>query len=518
MRSPLGTALVLAALIVGALLSCQRALAGPTSPPPSDDLFRIRLSPDAASGVVAARVVANRWPQEFFGRLGHLRLRNVSTDKEFTLQDRAPPYFEEQLYVGELPAGVYELRAFENFYYGGRVSGSQKIAVSGSGQFHVSAGRLTDLGTIVFLRPLFESREYKLALEAGERAITRVQPLIDSATGDALLSGGALSWDADRAALEAVRLSPAQRQLTQDLDRQGFLTATGAVMFGEAFGQLVVRDAAGHWGSQQLPTIAPITSVAESKDGVVAAGSTEGGLWLRARNGSSWEARWLPRADAVVRHLAFDGTGRLLAIAETPGCLHVYSMESGDTPWRDAYQLPVTKVPRKMGALFRSAFIANDEVRIFTVQGTVWYGGPAIVSLSLSDGRSDTSAIYSMRHAGAAPDGTLYAISGLAFSETLKVSTDAVTWESRGASPGSALNIVFRSADEGYLIGKGPALWKTTDSGRTWQRWSDVPLGSARLILLAPSTEMLLLTRDGLTLHTGDGGKTWQEERSLRTF
>jgi len=467
----------------------------------------------------------------FLGRLGDLHVRNVSTGKESILKDRAPPCFEEELYVGALPAGAYELRAFENFFAGGWISGSQTLKVSTApGPFHISAQRLTDLGTMVFLRPLFplESREFRFALEPSELAITRIQALIDSVARDPMLAAEPFSWDARDNELAALRLSTAERHATQDLHREGFRTPTGDMMFGEAFGQLVVRNEAGHWSFQQLPTIGPITSVAQSKEGVVAAGSTEGGLWLRIRDGAPWEPRGLPRADAVVRYLAFDDAGRLLAIAETSESLRVYSMDFPSGNWRDVHQFAATRLPRPDIALFTGAFLRNDQLRIFTMEGSFFKAGPHISSLSLADGHADTVSVITVRTIRAMPDGSLYGMSaGSPLLQTLRVSTDGVKWESRG-SPKWAMDVVFRTPDEGYILrddhslrpisGAKVSLWKTVDGGRTWQKLSDAPDGSTKIIPLAAPTEMLLVTSDGLTFLSSDGGKTWQEERTLRTL
>ena len=191
MRSALIAVLLRTVWVAAAVTSCQQAWSEPASSPLDKDLYQIDVPLNPGTGIVAVRVVANRWPAMFLGRLGDLHVRNVSTGKESILKDRAPPCFEEELYVGALPAGAYELRAFENFFAGGWISGSQTLKVSTApGPFHISAQRLTDLGTMVFLRPLFplESREFRFALEPSELAITRLQAFIDSVARDPMLA------------------------------------------------------------------------------------------------------------------------------------------------------------------------------------------------------------------------------------------------------------------------------------------------------------------------------------------
>ena len=61
------------------------------------------------------------------------------------------------------------------------------------------------------------------------------------------------------------------------------------------------------------------------------------------------------------------------------------------------------------------------------------------------------------------------------------------------------------------------SIWKTTDGGRTWQKWCDAPDQSVKIILLDDPDSMLLATGNGLIFVSNDSGQTWKEERSVRS-
>jgi hypothetical protein len=485
----------------------------------ADGKYDVKFAPGL--GIFAIRVVANRPAGTFFAKLGVLILKNSGTGKEIRVQDSAPDYTSYSMFTAAIPEGIYEIKQFENWSQG-LLSITQDVKVGAAiGTFQVSDGRMSDLGTMAYVRKLYpvNATGYSLAFDQQERATAYSRSLWEPEV-IAAIDKGTLGWQPlesqqQRPVLTEEHLSTERGLINPTVDPKGILRS------GVAFGQIVTRSADGLWRREKLPTLQPVTATATLIDGTLIAAADEGLIFMRAP-GSQWVLNPL----APTARPAFIGAqedGGIFVVAEVPEGIAVYHAASAKSAWEETRKFEVKNSPGGRGSHFAGATLTREHLIVSTVSTGFWKPQYTMNSLLLANREwtSDSMAIYGP--ISSLPGGGIYSMAGPNISQAMKVSVDGGrTWEKRG-SPNWAAQPVFRTADVGYLIRVDhiPAfnpekltnsLWKTLDGGKTWVRHADLPNQSGRLVLLSDEGRLLLQTNNARVLSSTDDGKSWTAE------
>jgi hypothetical protein len=487
--------------------------------PGMDGPYEVKLGPK--QGVVAIRVVTNRPAGLFFAKLGVLILKNLTTGKEIRINDSASDYTSFSMFVAAVPEGTYELKQFDNWSAGLLLVTQDVMVGSAIGTFQVLERRVTDLGTLAYVRrsnPV-NSSEYSLAVDETEKATSYSRSLLGPDVSEAL-DNGALGWQGSAGSrrhpvLTAEDLATERGLINPTVD------ASGVLRSGVAFGQILTRSADGQWRRDKVPTLEAVTATATLKDGTLIAAADEGLIFIRVP-GSEWALKPLaPRAKPVF--IGTEDSGGIFVVAEVPDGVAVYHATNQESPWQETRKFEVKNSPGARGPHFGGATLTRGHLIVTTISWGFSGRKHTMNSLSFATGEwiADSTGIYGP--ISSFPDGGFYSMAGPNISQAMKVSMDGGrTWETRG-SPNWAGQPIFRTYDVGYLIrtdhipAVNPAnlkrsLWKTIDGGRTWVPHSDLPNQSVRVVLLSGEGHLLLETNDGRVLSSMDDGETWTPE------
>src|SRR5690349_17131427 len=145
--------------LIGALLAAVVCVVSGCVYAPQSPESRARTSPKAVQmppgeGLLAVKVAINR-PQvsPFFRKWNTLVLWNEDQQKEYRLDDRSDSSAMHAFFVDHLPPGKYNIRGLyseaANGYYefNSRANAKQVFP-----SFSIAADRMTDLGTIAYIR------------------------------------------------------------------------------------------------------------------------------------------------------------------------------------------------------------------------------------------------------------------------------------------------------------------------------------------------------------------------------
>ena len=498
--------------------------------------FRAKSEPQAVQfapkqGVLMVKAGSNRNIGTFFGKWQSLRVKNVDTGETFEVVDRSAPYALHSLHIGQLPEGTYDLVRFSSAAHGAISITSSAELGERLGRFAVKDGQVTDLGTILYLRPYFpiDTRLYKLAFASVKTESEKIIDLLDPAVAESARRGTDFWLPLAGLASRPV-LNPAREQRSLFLNDPR-MSNDGTLLFGEALGQIAQRDRSGSWTWMDTGTVNTILSVFVRPDGTILAGSEQSLLLAKRPNSSSWTPISFPLKDAAIRFIgAHSKLGQLVVAQDRRNIVVLATQDLLNPTWSELKRIPVDLYLNPMMDTRFHAFMANNRLVVVTVS-TAFTVKAEMHDLDIDKNQWSSKPIDIYTGGpdvfAATNDGTLFTMGGPNISQSFYVSRDfGVTWEKR-ASPNWSGVPVFRNNEEGYTIRVDNipmfdaekltnSLWKTVDGGKNWTNIGNVPNQSYRLIMLPSPGHMLLATRNGKLYVTNDSGATWQLERSIQ--
>lgn len=224
------------------------------------------------------------------------------------------------------------------------------------------------------------------------------------------------------------------------------------------------------------------------------------GYFMRTVDGGAhWEQRDLG-AGGIEYTSIHCGTPQLCLLGNVAGTQLVRTTDAGETPG--------TVVTPSSDRIYAAAFASPTRVAAVGANGSTVTSDDGGVTYRAIGGRLTGS--YSAIVAGAA-GGTAFAPGkGGALAKT----TDGGKSWTRGNVPTSSdlLDVSFPSADTGFALDVDGGLFGTTNGGDSWKT---LGTGSARrpLALLAPSTDVVLVVGPQGVRRSTDGGKTFDQVR-----
>jgi photosystem II stability/assembly factor-like uncharacterized protein len=250
---------------------------------------------------------------------------------------------------------------------------------------------------------------------------------------------------------------------------------------------------------------------------------------LRSGNGGrSWDV--IAQLPGVITQLAFPSAGDGVAVTfQSPGTWQLWLSRDGGVTWERAGRLPATR-----GAgIFGPWISADGHGLLLTVTGNIpWErdsGGTAPVREWTTSNRG-----VSWTRGGLLPAGTVAGPASFAWQVpggwtgwlvvfTASGRQQIVTASGRFLAvspPAGNVQLIGSGTGFSWAPQSGPAavsvmeLYRTTDNGRTWQHYQvrlPAAEGASTPALLAFSdTSHGWLVEGSATLHTSDGGRTWQ--------
>ncbi|GER20127.1 exo-alpha-sialidase [Variovorax boronicumulans] len=221
----------------------------------------------------------------------------------------------ESLHFGRLPPGEYEFSSAGSIGPGpglllALIASDHASLEKQVPRFKVEAGRLANLGTVVFSPSTGDKEPAQIILLGGARGTAEsMRALTDDSRNAPVLrpGGGWLQMPTD----EAQAISRA-RELVSMLSPIG--SRSGARMVaGSHLGEIVERVAPGRWTSEPLDTLARVSFASCWKDATCVAGS-EFGRYAIKRPGASWEAHRLSNEYGQVASIQDLSEGRALFV------------------------------------------------------------------------------------------------------------------------------------------------------------------------------------------------------------
>jgi len=529
---------------IGALLAAVACLASGCTSPPVTSETRAELSPKAVQlaagdGMLAVKVAINRQQvNRYFKKFHTLVVWNADRQQEFVLVDRSDSSATHSYFAGSLPPGTYAIRAIKSEVDNAQVEGWYRPDVKERFPgFTVAAGRLTDLGSIAFIRahdPPGTGRHAWGQVDAPYDQAAELRQFAP-ALAATLAAQPALGWDAD-ARLQTLRKTlDDMRSLSMQANAPARL-ADGTMLFGEAFGRIAVRTPAGAWQTVQTPAALPIRAIHAASDGTLLAGSDEGILMIRRAAGAGWDQLALPVDDGSVIDIGpLPGTDELLVVLQTRDRflgLSTSRASPGTGTWTERFSRP------------RQLFRASGA----DAQGLVVRSGDSLVFASGSLlARQETltwdSKLRSWKPAALDTDGVPYYWTVLADGSLVRFEGIPLTggrffnmssdggahWEKRAKLPFRWGPLVFVSDQTGYVVCTAgppdfervgnvdftPSLWRTDDTGRTWTQVNGLPAFPRRLVDLGQPGHLGYASDDGRFFSSTDGGKHWTLEKQV---
>jgi len=480
-------------------------------------------------GMVMMRLITNHKMSATSPKWDKLDVHDLKTGKAYKLNDLYGGG-HHGIFVASLPPGEYQadrVRVGDPVWQSLAEYGEVDFAPAGEWRFRVDAGRMTNLGSMLFLqlfaapepKPVYGAQETKLRYRwvhiPDENLPQRSAVLFHPDDYPSVLSK-ALGWTNIAASATLKSLPPEFRRVTLSLSG-ATPTVAGGTLFGEHFGQVAWRHADGKWTWEDTGTIESILFAADTPDGTRYA-AAEDSILLQRLGPGDWRRIPVPLDDATPRMLYALGDGSLLTIWEQFEKSTALRYRPGADPaWTKEWELPSPgKVTPSFGCC--NAVLSPRGI----VYSTELYGFSLIIGkLAVWDSGADKWALSDPKFKGGPigmfPDGALYSMTGGQSSQTFKVSSDrAVTWESRSVGTNLLRQPQFRTADEGYTIEVSPdiswTLAQTRDGGRSWHAVSTLPK-STHWFLVLPGQEVLIATEAGRLYSTPDNGKSWRLER-----
>lgn len=491
----------------------------------------VKLAP--GEGLVLMRLAGTRRSvTRFGGKFDSLTVWNETLQKEFVLNDRADTWSSHNLFVKGLPPGHYTVRNIKGHFHTVTVGTNTREAFPG---FTVSAGRMTDLGNIIYIRPHDPA--------AGSRFLwAQVDTPGDSAASLRQLAPAlatmataqpALGWDRD-ARLDALQQRYAGLRATSMQGNAPARLGDGSLLFGEAFGMIAVRTPQGEWHQIDTPTALPIRAVHAAPDGTLFAGSEDAQLLMRRAGQRDWTRLALPIAGGSVLDIgALPGTDDLLVVLELRDrYVGLSSRLASPGEWKEQFSHP--------RLLFRNT---NADDRGFVYRSGTGVALATGNNISRQRAVSYDSKTGSWTSATLDVDGTpltwaMLPNGSLARFEAVPMSRDRFfyvsadggkRWETRAELHATWGPLMFLSDDTGYVVRSlGPpdlefdadpanpaALWRTDDGGRSWKAVGTAPAYPLRVVDLGQPGHLGYVSNDGRFFSSTDGGKNWSLEKEV---
>lgn len=410
------------------------------------------------------------------------------TGEEFPLRAIRFGQTVNTTYVGRLPAGRYQPKNLTGSTQQGTLIHSATVPLAElTGKFDVEASRVTQLGTMVFVRlgsadfnAETMTTKVRFALPLDPTPVP-VEPMLASRfpqLAKAAAGKPPLGWVKGTVPTQPPRLIDVARAMVRVQSQPAYADAS-TVVAGGSLGVVVKTRPGEKPVRHAAPTVHAITSVLALQDGRWLAGGEEGYLALSSNEGGQWQALPALPPDEVVLHLTQRPDGRLLMVTDSDRAAVVY--ESADHPiaWKEIHRIDsereqhalVKPIDEAAHYLPDHATSSKDRLVVFTQPRT----------LSTLDYRSNRW----VSHATPRP-----------FPAGIKVTPD------------------------GYVIGMGPqlSLHGSDDMGKTWKRlesWIQMTephfYDRKRGVMLAVDTEILAGGRGQYKIRiTEDGGATWK--------
>ncbi len=391
-------------------------------------------------------------------------------------------------YVGRLPAGRYQPKNLTGSTHQGTMIHSTTVPLAElTGSFDVEASRVTQLGTMVFVRlgnagfnadTLTTKVRFALPLDPTP---VPVEPMLASRfpqLAKAAAGKPPLGWVSGTVPVQPSRLIDVARAMVQVKSQPAYADAT-TIAAGGSLGVLVKTRPGQAPARHAAPTVHAITSVLALQDGRWLAGGEEGYLALSSNEGRQWQALPALPPDEVVLHLTQRSDGKLLMVTDGDRAAVVY--ESADHPiaWKEIHRIATDREQHVlMQPIGEAAHFLPDHA-VSTKDRLVIFTQPGL--LSTLDYRSNQW----VSHPTPRP-----------FPAGIKVTPD------------------------GYVIGMGAqfSLHGSDDLGKTWKRleaWMQMTephfYDRRRGVMLAVDTEILAGGRGQYKIRTtDDGGATWK--------
>lgn len=296
-------------------------------------------------------------------------------------------------------------------------------------------------------------------------------------------------------------------------------------------GVLARTDDGGQQWTQLLPAAVPTGQLAavSATTAFGAQDAVDAGAVLRSGNGGrSWDV--IAQLPGVITQLAFPSAGDGVAVTfQSAGTWQLWLSRDGGMTWVRAGRLPATS----SASIFGPWISADGHGLLLTVTGNIAWerdsGGVAPV-------REWTTSNWgaSWTRGGLLPAGTLAGPASFAwqvpggwagwlvvFAASGRQQIVTASGRFLAVSPATGnVQLIGSGTGFAWALGSGQAavsvmeLYRTTDNGRTWQHYQvRLPSveGAGTPTLLAFSDASYGWLVDGsATLHTSDGGRTWQ--------
>jgi len=481
-------------------------------------------------GMLAVRIVSNRAVSNYAAKWEVLVVRNIKSGRKFRLVDRYSGRPHHTYFVESLTAGEYQAFGVESFgdpqFTGfGTKQMVTELALPPELRFRIEADRLTNLGTLVFVRPYYpvntEVYTWIVAPDADlpRRIAYRLEPAKVAA-----LTEAPLGWTSIHDGMRIENLTPHIKQLSMFLGGLA-RTADGGRLAGEHFGQVAWRSPQGSWSWEGTGTVDTIAGVVEATDGTIYAVS-ENATLLRREGPGRWQRIDVPFAGEITCSLEAEPDGSLLMAWESYSSIAVLRYSPKDpSPWKVLRTIEFS--PALVNRHIRRCVAWHTKASLMIVLQTppLTKGESALDVLDRGTGQWTHYPEFKLNGATSAlQDGSLVALIGPLSAQQFQVSRDfGKSWEVRAMVSGCGMP-AFRTPELGFMMctenlvqekGSPPpqiAMWLTRDGGRKWERHADLAAGTSSLTLLE-DPEMLFIHGAGKLFLSRDSGKTVTLER-----
>ena len=487
------------------------------------------LTHDAAlapgEGVVLLRVVGNA--SEPWSQL------ELAPDTGGTPQTVFAADFAENssgVFVGKLPAGRYRPVQMKAALQTGNLVTTLEVPLEARlGRFAVEAGRVTNLGTVVYqeygamVKMHIKNAVVRSPAPAPSAALLHSQ---FPAVAAAVEGKPELGWD------DPVRApSPQLVQVLRDGRGQvrglngASLAQGGAVWAGARLGALLVRESVrAPWRRIDTGALHEIMAVAPLPQDRILAGGEEGLVVLSQDRGRSWTRLSVVAPERIVVFVGGTASGAVVLVAQGADDLQVWMASDPRSAWRQIGQIATARDRRE--GVVPGTPSGDDVVRWRTLQHpdfvaltdarlVIYSDERKLSTFDFASQRWDSvETPFVAHHTLAMPDGHLFAMppvgASMFGSSDWGHSWQKLDYFTFASAP------AFASDTTGYLAARPygtTEIWrmmKTTDGAKTWNEQSELAFMPRKVIVDPASHALLALSVQGETFLSGDDGKSWQ--------
>jgi hypothetical protein len=481
----------------------------------------------AGSGVAILRVAGNMT----FPEWRWVTLRREADGKEFALGSIPCSTRGSVVLAEALPPGRYlPVKMHASFTSGIPQTGQVTFTVDApiekqSTTFSVAAGRVTDLGTLVY-NPLgavdATHNRFEIAIDPSPLPVESLLRGAFPRVADALRGGQELGWDSLPPKEQRARLIAAAKSSARG--RNALVASTAGVAYaGARLGEVVVLPKpGGSWLHFDTGTLEEITALLPLQDGGFLAGGELGFVSYSPDRGRSWQKLSFVEPNHAVTFLGIAATRDLVAIAESSEELIVYTSAKPATGWHELRRFPFhqpnilynpgyfeTKFSTAGEFHRESAAIGGTRLAILEQPKTVW--SYDFATRQWEQSQPAPRALFTLR---ASRDGYLWATpfgaNSMYGSADWGRSWTTLDYFAADIPP------AFANRSTGFMAAKpvnglaGLKLFKTTDGGTTWTevgKLEDENLG--RLAVDPSGKQLFAIANYDHVRVSSDGGNSW---------